>query len=121
MNMNNICTTIDDFEHRQAILQELIDEIPSNDPKFANLKSLLSGLPENDLDRSRLSGIMNEHQTEWNQLKWQLNMALEANRKELERKQKDKDRFIPHAKNDRSIRCLGKILLYSHAPDLANP
>jgi hypothetical protein len=35
---NSVCTTIDDFEHRQALLTELVNEIPSNDPKFENLK-----------------------------------------------------------------------------------
>ena len=91
--MNTVCTTIDDFEHRQVILSELIDEIPINDPKFAGLKSMLSGLPENDLDRSRLTGIINEQNQEWNQLKWQLNMAVESNRKELDRKLQDKEKM----------------------------
>ena len=92
LDQSNICTTIDDYEHRAAMLQELIDEIPVNDPKFQNLKNHLVGLPENDLDRSRLTGICNDQNTEWNQLKWQLNMAMEANRKELERKQKEREK-----------------------------
>ena len=92
LSMNTVCTTIDDFEHKQAILTELVNEIPINDPKFSGLKSLLTGFPENDLDRSRLTGIINEQNQEWNQLKWQLNMAIESNRKELERKQREKDK-----------------------------
>ena len=44
------------------------------------------------MDKSRLTGIMNDHNQEWNHLKWQLNMAVESNKKELERKMKEQEK-----------------------------
>ena len=35
---------------------------------------------------------MNDHNQEWNHLKWQLNMAVESNKKELERKMKEQEK-----------------------------
>jgi DNA repair exonuclease SbcCD ATPase subunit len=91
LSADSVCSTIDDYEHRMALLRELQKEIPENDPKFAGLKSHLTELPDNDLDRNRLSVDVNDHMNEWNQLKWQLNMALESNKKELDKKIKERE------------------------------
>ncbi|CAG5094889.1 Oidioi.mRNA.OKI2018_I69.XSR.g13937.t1.cds [Oikopleura dioica] len=91
LSADSVCSTIDDYEHKMALLQELQKEIPENDPKFAGLKSHLTELPDNDLDRNRLNVEMNDHMNEWNQLKWQLNMALESNKKELDKKIRERE------------------------------
>ena len=90
----SMMTTIEDYEDRQARLAELINEIPTNDPRFDSLRNLLSPFVDHDSDRSRLQNDITRQQSEWGDLKWRIQLAQEANKKELDKRRADEERKL---------------------------
>ena len=89
---SSMMSTVDDFEHRQARLMDLINEIPTNDPRFDALRHLLAPFVDHDSDRARLQSDVTRQQNEWGDLKWRIQLAQEANKKELDKRRSDEER-----------------------------
>ena len=89
---SSMLTSVDDYEHRQAQLTDLINEIPKNDPRFDSLRHLLTPFVDHDSDRTRLQSDITRQQSEWGDVKWRIQLAQEANKKELDKRQADDER-----------------------------
>ena len=77
--------SIDKFEHRRAIVTDLINCIPINDPNFEGLRTHLKGLIDHDSERYRILNEIMRQQSLSGNLIFQANLGSESNDKNLER------------------------------------
>ena len=78
MENNGMATqwdSIDKFENRHAFLIDLINYIPTNDPKLEKLRALLNRLLDNDAERNRILNEIMKQQSLSGDLIFQANLG----------------------------------------------